>query len=647
MAVQYSTITESDFSAGMDSTTAENNIKETFVQDLQNAIPDAGGSIATRTGYITYAGGVPLRVITAEAITTTKVRLSFDSSITVANLSRQPVIVYGTSTAIPDDSVWAYFPKSTTDIPVVVPPYDTNPSQADIVLEQYKTSISQKYVLLGISQTALGTSINSFLTMGTDNIKVDPSTFTVTARIVNNTSSSKYFFLYYIDPDVTGEAYHTATFASGSSTWTTTASTVPNNNFLIRCYKDDGTNIMADSLSFDDTTSVITAEFSEDPGAGHMVVVSGDTSSFFDAIVMGNAETVINIQREIEGDVLFVECYKKASGSNVYTLVCPDDIELDTEEQYPLTVTFNNVSSEAYTVRIIWRKGEQAARSVITVEYPEAHGIPISTIDYSPQLVVYGPDHDVIYSDGAGNRQGWVSFVDRYRTATEDRMVCGLGWNSFQCLDESETLDGIALPQPEWKLYPNLRSRAVALGTVYIGPALSNATPRTSANIDSTDVSSSGTLLATSISQSGTTITFTTTLTGGTLTGTASDLGRTVTITQAPTTDFIGEFEIQRIATTDDGTGVLTSVEFDIILEKASVIDYTKFDGAIIEWGIFTDEIEVELPSMLIPGDKVELYGYDTTYANTYCLSTYTDTSKNYISLSGLTVRRQIPNRMI
>ena len=648
MAMQLVTITENDFSSGLDSSTAESNIKETFVQDCLNAIPDAGGALKTRTGYITYGGGIPIRVVSAETISTTKVRLTLDSSITVANLSRQPVIVYGTSTAIKDDSVWTYFPKATTDIPVVVPPYDTNPSQADVVLEQYKTGLSSKYALLGVSSTALGTPINGFLSIGTDSIQVDPVTLTVTTRIVNNTESSKYFFLYYIDPATTGETYKTEDFAGGSNVWSTVADALPNNNFLVRCYTDDGYMAFPDELKFDDTTSTITATFAADfDKAGHMVVVSGETSDFFDAIVMPSATTTINIQREIAGDVFFIECYKKNPLNNEYTLVCPDDIQFDTSQTYPLTVTFTNISDEAATVRIIWRKGEQAARSVITVEYPAPHGIAISTIDYKPQLVVYGPDHSIIYTDGSGERQGWSSFVDRYRTATEDRMICGLGWNSFQELNKGETLNGVSLPASTNKIYPSLRSRIVALGTVYTGPAISNGTPRTSANINTVDSTATGTLFATSITQSGMSITIATTLSSGTLTGSAADLGRYVTIKQAPVTDLLGDHEIKAISTTDDGFGVLTSIEFTIELEKGSIIDYTRFSGATIEWGIYTDELEVEQASMLIPGDKVILYGYETTYPNTYCLSAYTAGRKNYISLSNLTERRQLPNRML
>ena len=638
MAIQYASISESDFSAGLDTTTAESNIQPGFVEDLKNLVPDSGGSIKTRTGFIGFSGNIPLRVKSAEAITSTKIRFVLDSSITVASLARQPVIAFGYSSAYTGG--WEYFPSVSTDIPILIPPYDISPSSSVVSLEQYKTGLTSKYVALGVSSTDFGSSISNFLTFGTDDLVINPSTLDTTVTIINNTGSNKYFYVYYINPVSTGETYVVDTFTS-SSTWSMDASALPNNNMIIRCYDSSGTMLIPDSLTFNDTTSVITATFGSNV-AGFMMAVSAESSAFLDFPVPQGMRTTYNLPKEIEGEVIFVECYKQNIATNEYTLIAPEEISYDTSQTYPLTVTFDNYTDADFTVRVLWREGEQAARSAITVEYATAHGVPLGT-DNNPQIVIYGPDHCDLYSDGAGDRPGWTSFVDRYRTATEDRMVCGLGWNSFQELKTGETLAGIILPQSSYNIFPGLRSRVVALSTFFTGPAISNGTPRTNANLDVPAASTTGTLMATSLTQVGTAVTIRTTLSGATLTGNASDLGTYVTILQAPVTELIGDHEIQSITVAGD----TSYVEFTIIIAKGSVIDFTRFSGVPIEWGIFTDELEVETASSLLPGDKVNLSGYEDSYPDVYCLSAYKESSKYYVSLSNIKARNQLPNRML
>lgn len=649
MAVQLVTIAESDFSSGADSSSAESNIKETFVQDIQNCIPDSGGSLITRKGYITYGGGIPFRVISAEPMDK-KIRLTLDRAVSVASLARQPIMVYGRTgyqyapggTPITEllnsADTWFYVTAPTTDIPSVIPNMtsETDPA-GTITLEAFKTGFTQSNVIIGIAQTTLGSPVNSVMTLNTENINLNTSTLTLTAKFVNYTGVSKYFFIYYVDPEALAEPYMFDTFTSATD-WTiaTSGGSLNNNNFIVRCYDSTGDVIMPDTLSFDDITGVITANFSE-ATSGKMLVITADTADFQDIAVPPNNYADIPVEREIEADVAIIDIYKQVG--NVFTQVCPQSISFDASAEHPLSVLVENPSlTDSVSLRVFWKKAEQAARSVITV--PIAEDCTGQPIDSSPQLVVYGPDHAEVYAAGSGHRAGWVSHIDRYRTADTDRMVAALGHNLFHEIPILPTDTDHYV-----KHYTSLRSRALVAGTVEIGPALSSVMGRTNANILSAAVSIGNTLNATIITQAAELVTFTTILTG-TLTGNLSDLGTHVKILQAPNSDLFGEHEIIAISGNVVGTDI-TEISITIRIERGVSINYSRYSGIPVEWGIFTDIIELGSPSKLIPGDTVYLSGFETTYTDVSVVSTYQSGSQYFINLRGITSTRQIPNRML
>lgn len=649
MAVNLVTIAESDFSSGADSSSAESNIKETFVQDAQNCIPDMGGSLITRKGYITYGGGIPFRVISSEPLDK-KIRLTLDRAVSVASLAKQPIMVYGrtgyqymaSGTAISelksDSDKWLYITAPTTDIPSVIPNMTTETDPAGTVtLESFKTGFTQSDVIIGVAQTYLGSPVNSVLTLNTENINLNTSTLTLTAKFVNYTGVSKYFYIYYVDPTALSEPYMTDTFTS-SDTWTlaTAGSSLNNNNFIVRCYNIAGDVIVPDTLSFDDITGIITANFSE-AISGRMIVITADTADFHDIAVPPSNSANIPVEVEIPAEVVIVDVYKQVG--NTFTQVCPQSITFDASAEYPLSVLVENPSStDSVSLRVFWKKAEQAARSVVTI--PIAEDCTGQPIDNNPQLVIYGPDHAEVYAAGSGERAGWVSHVDRYRTAETDRMVAALGHNVFH------EIPILATDTDHYvKHYLSLRSRALVAGTIEIGPALSSTSPRTTANILSSGVSATNTLFANTITQAAELVTFTTSLVG-TLTGSLSDLGTHVTISQAPNSDLFGEHEIVSIAGVVDA-GAISEISITIRIARGVSIDYSKYSGIPIEWGIFTDVIELGSPSRLLPNDRVYLSGFETTFTDTYVVSTYQVASRYFMNVKGIIATRQIPNRML
>lgn len=647
-AIQIVTIAESDFSSGADSSSAESNIKETFVQEAKNCIPDMGGSLITRKGYITYGGGIPFRVISAEPMDS-KIRLTLDRAVSVASLVRQPVMIYG-RTGYPylasgveiselsnSSNTWFYVTEPTTDIPSVIPNMSSESDPAGtITLEAFKTGFTQPNVIIGIAQTTLGSPVSSILTLNTENVNLDPSTLTLTTKFVNYTGVSKYFYIYYVDPVALGEPSMDDTFSSSTS-WvlSTSGGSLNNNNFIVRCYNTAGDIILPDTLSFDDSTGDITASFSE-ATSGRMLVITADTADFYDISVPPSNYASIPIGQPIEADVVIVDVYKQI-GEN-FIQVCPQSITFDASAEFPLSVLVENESpTDTVNLRVFWKKAEQAARSVITI--PIAEDCTGQPIDYAPQLSVYGPDHAEVYSAGSGERAGWVSHVDRYRTADTDRMVAALGHNTFH------EIPLLAADTHYVKHYISLRSRALVSGTVEIGPALSNNMSRTTANILAASVSNTHTLQATSITQNAELITLVTPVVG-TLTGNLADLGTHITILQAPLSDLVGEHEIISIAGTVAGTDI-TEIQVTIRLPRGVSIDYSRYSGIPVEWGIFTDVIELGAPSKLIPGDKVYLSGFESTYTDAEVISSYQVASKYYLNLRGMVALRQIPNRML
>jgi hypothetical protein len=514
-------------------------------------------------------------------------------------------------------------------------------SEADpagtITLESFKTGFTQRNVVIGIAQTTLGSPVNSIMTLNSENVNLDPSTLTLTAKFVNYTGVSKYFYIYYVDPEALAEPYMYDDF-SNATDWVlaTSGGSLNNNNFIVRCYDTAGDIILPDTLSFDDITGIITASFSE-ATSGRMLVITADTSDFQDIAVPPENSANIPVEREIIADVVIVDVYKQVG--NVFTQVCPQSISFDASVQYPLGVVVENPSTtDSVSLRVFWKKAEQAARSVITV--PISEDCTGEALDNAPQLVIYGPDQSEVYAAGSGDRAGWVSHIDRYRTADTDRMVAALGHNVFHEIPILTTDTDHYV-----KHYLSLRSRALVAGTVEIGPALSDTHGRTRANIVAASVSSTHTLQATTITQNLELVTFTTSLTG-TLTGSLSSLGTHVNILQAPNSDLFGEHEIVSIAGTVVGPDI-SDISITIRIARGSSIDYSRYSGIPIEWGIFTDVIELGAPSKLIPGDVAYLSGFETTYTDVSVVSVYQESGQYFINLRGITSTRQIPNRML
>lgn len=656
MAIQYTSIQEQDFSGGIDTQPAENQIKETYLEKCQNAIADAGGSIKQRSGYITYAGGVPIRVENID-IQGTEIRMTLDNAINVASLTAQPIFVYGrlgspiyqgsgTSTKITefvtDEDKWLYVESPKIEVLSIVPIGGTSV----ISLPPYKTGFTSDSVFVGIAESNRDNTVHSVMTLGTNNIKLLNQE--VTASIVNDAGVVKYFSIYACDPASLGIEYGVVTTPTitnpppASIVISTSTLSLPTNNFMIR-WRDSSGNIIILDTAYDEVSGDITVQLGSvvssliGTSITGVIVPAGPTS-FYDIPVAANALATVNVPYAISGEALFVDVYRREIDGTTYTLIQPDTVTYNKFAAYPLTVTFENPTVEDISVRIYWRAGQQTSRSVITVDL--GHAVYASGT-LPPQLVVYGPDHANIYPGTTAARPGWVSHIDNYRTSDIDRMVCGLGFNQFHALPISNTTS------PGFTHYVNMRARVKAVGVKRIGPALSKSDLRTTSCVTSSDITVDHTLYATTITQNGSLVYFTTNFTGtmsdpGNYTG----LGRQVTILQSPKSDLLGTHEIVSITGTNVGANV-TSVTIGIYIQRGDMIDFTRYSGTPIEWGIFCDTIEIYSPAGLLYGDKVDVLGFSDTFPNVTCLAAYTRGGLHYVELNGLTTVAQIPNRLL
>lgn len=98
--LNYTTIPEQSFARGIDARSAENQIIAGFVRDLVNA-DIIEGRIRKRTGYASYAGNLPLRVINFKQTNSTdQLCLTFDGSIDLSTVPSCPILVYGKSSTV-------------------------------------------------------------------------------------------------------------------------------------------------------------------------------------------------------------------------------------------------------------------------------------------------------------------------------------------------------------------------------------------------------------------------------------------------------------------------------------------------------------------------------------------------------------------
>ena len=96
MAINITTIPETDFGGGIDSQSSPNQIQPGYIEDALNADPKPTGPIAKRKGYQGYGGNLPVRVKEVKGFNTDDIlQFTLDTSIDLSNTTPTPIVVFG------------------------------------------------------------------------------------------------------------------------------------------------------------------------------------------------------------------------------------------------------------------------------------------------------------------------------------------------------------------------------------------------------------------------------------------------------------------------------------------------------------------------------------------------------------------------
>lgn len=289
MAIQYDTIANKDFSKGMDTYSAKNNIQPGHTSTLRNVDVNASGVLSTRKGYERYCGQLPIRV---SKITHTapsggnngKIRLTLDDSQTIDLSTTQagPVVVGGRLNyrEIVDSTAGTYDSNTvggdfSEDINyqwystyTLVNRQTLAMGANTLSIGQASHGVSTKYIFTGLAE-ATAVSGNSNLVVMPSSTRIDEVSFDVEIDYTDYTETGDGFFYFKEKSAVAGTTYIHPITASTNETVLAATHNLSNTNIGVRCYESAAGT----------TTEVIPASVT--------INTSGDVAITFDAAVTG------------------------------------------------------------------------------------------------------------------------------------------------------------------------------------------------------------------------------------------------------------------------------------------------------------------------------------------------------------------------
>ena len=604
--VQYTDIPENDLSRGIDARSAETSIDPGFVKDLLNG-EVLEKRVRKRVGYQGHAGNVPVRVLSAESIqTTNQICFTLDQSIDLGSIRSSPLVVYGklessvstmgSGTFNPSTDVGRYYSTFTTTIRKEM---GTGAGTIDVPGTEHALETADLYI--GTAEASSSVTRDNTI-VGMDNINVDETSFDIAVDYNNGTGSAKDIFVYYLDKStVAGDSY-VATGTGSSVSISSGTHGLSNFNILVRCYIDNGTDrnvITPDSITINNLTGQVDVTFSS--SINYIILLSAaPTSNSVTGIISAGVSAQIEIE-EADTPFLFASIYE-ISGTTL-TEVLPNSISFNDSTNIH-TITMVNSTSSAKSFVIYYEYGQIRSNQICVED-------SLVTADISstrPQLTLWGLDHTEIYPDPT-LREGWVSHVDSYRRAGEQRIICGLGGNLFGSYSLDEISTSYLLPQT----LPNLTYTVDVAGV--IGPLLwdTGETPARRRGYITADAAGEhwAEVSAVAYDSSNTYVKYTIELpnkailnSSGSATAlssvisTTTDLEDWLTVTDMSYARHNGTFKIKQIQ--DDTDRIYLWVE-------NTSIDSSDYDdsGVSGQAGVFTDNIDFTTVIDLLPGDTL------------------------------------------
>ena len=473
MAVNYVTVTENDFSRGIDQRSSENLLAQGFSEDILN-MDIVEKRVRKRKGHQEYAGHLPVRVksINYNTDSTNNITFTLDGSIDMSRYRSTPLLVYGRTSETGNPSelgkfgysdVMQYYPSFSADFRKVL---DDAFTTLSLTADDHATGSNLLFV--GVAESTAPANLSNSVILPSE-IAIDISTADVDIDYV--VAADTPAFVYYSDKTpVAGDTFAGVDSGNGGaggtivcpSSLTPTSFTIDTathslDNYIIvpKVYQDTGSEyieILPERLELDPVSGDVTIDILNTSGSPIYVFAILSTAPVLNTATL----TVPKMGSETRsiptpgGTFPFLAVYQDVAGK--LELVVPDDISYNSSTDI-LSVSVTNSSPTPVNYQIYYEFGTIVSNQITVTD---TSTIGSAFVDSSPQLTLWGLDHADLYGNNRVAREGWVNHVDGYRRSLEERLVAGLGGNIYAARTRAEVGTTYAMPI----LYPNLRARA-------------------------------------------------------------------------------------------------------------------------------------------------------------------------------------------
>lgn len=642
MSLQYITVPDKDFGAGMDQFSPENQIKQGFTERLLNIDPLPEGQLKSRAGHQGYCGFLPVRVtsLTYHTGSGFNIELTLDGSIELSNLTSQPLVVYG-RTSVNTSSNGGDF--GITPSGHWYSAFLSNPrvslsgtGTVSFPNSDHQLNTSNAFIGTVISNSTSDRSNEIFFP---DSTTINKSTYEILIGYTAPVPTDIFIYTAKKDP-IAGEIYvdNSQSLTSAGLTYSILAAThnLDNFNIIPKTYIDTGTvleEILPDTVTLS-SSGTVTFTFAAGRVASstplRLILSSVPTANAKDGTAAPLSSVTVTIP-SISQPFAFVGCYLETPAlSGNFELVLPDTIIYD-EPAQTLSITFQNTSSSAANFRVYYEFG------AVTANRLKVQGSVLSGAEYTdsaPELTIWGLNHANLYGMTRTQHEGWVNHIDGYKTSGLERLVSGLGGNLFDARTRAEVGTAYLLPE----LFPNIRTRlstTVNLAPVFVSSSEVMANWRTDGYVSGDNIRESWAVVTDAQYNAGDGNTYyTLSITNKTVVGTLSSI---LTSPHQLTVKGLG---YSRLNGTFDIVGLISEAASTIVLSVQNPsIDSADWNvsGSSGLAGVFTDHFISISDSPFILGDILQADSIPITEFITVLAGSGVNTY-----LSGITTRTSL-----